>query len=334
MVFTAVGMSSTAKIEQLPPVNLASIRMSLGFVFPGQGSQFVGMLGDVAELHGSVRERFQEAGEAIGIDLWHLAQNGPGSELADTVVAQPALLTASVALWELWQRNGGARPHAMAGHSLGEYSALVCGGALAFVDAVKLVHQRGRLMREAVPSGQGAMAAILGLDDAVVESCCAEIRGVVSAANYNAPGQTVIAGEVPAVERAVTHCRDAGARRAVMLDVSGPFHCELMAPAGERFAPVLADVNIRLPDTAIVHNVDGEIAESVPALRQKLLRQLTAPVLWIHCVRGLSGLGVKRLVECGPGKVLSGLAKRIDRSWETLAIGTLDGLTAAVETAN
>lgn len=306
--------------------------MSFGFVFPGQGSQFVGMLGDVAQAHGSVGERFEEAGDAIGINLWHLAQNGDDSELAATAVAQPVLLTASYALWEVWQRNGGARPLAMAGHSLGEYSALVCGGAFAFADAVKLVHQRGRLMQEAVPRGQGAMAAILGLDDGAVEACCAEVRGVVSAANYNAPGQTVIAGEAAAVEQAVAHCKDAGARRAVLLDVSGPFHSELMAPAGERFAQALADVDMRLPDIHVVHNVDGQVAESAPAIRDKLLRQLTAPVLWIDCIRQLSGLGVKRLVECGPGKVLSGLAKRIDKSWETLAIGTLDGLTAALET--
>ncbi len=307
--------------------------MSFGFVFPGQGSQFVGMLRDLAGGHTSIEARFAEAGEAIGIDLWALAQNGQESELADTAVAQPALLTASFALWDIWQRVGGPRPGAMAGHSLGEYSALVCGGALAFVDAVKLVHRRGQLMREAVPRGRGAMAAILGLDDAAVAACCEQVDGVVSAANYNAPGQIVIAGETPAVERAVQRCREAGARRAVLLNVSGPFHCPLMAPAGEQFTQALAEVDMRLPDIAIPHNVDGEIAESVASLREKLLRQLTAPVRWTDCMRRLSGLGAKRLVECGPGKVLSGLAKRIDRSWDTHAIGTPEGLAAALEAA-
>lgn len=307
--------------------------MSLGFVFPGQGSQSVGMLGDIAEVHDSVRDRFLEAGEAIGVDLWSVVQNGPDSALAATEIAQPALLTASFALWEIWQRHSGARPEAMAGHSLGEYSALVCGGALTFVDGVTLVRRRGQLMQEAVPRGRGAMAAILGLDDAAVETCCAEVQGVVSAANYNAPGQTVIAGEAPAVEEAVAHCKAAGARRALLLDVSGPFHCELMGPATERFAEALAAAQLRLPAIDIVHNVDGQVAGSVRAIREKLLRQLTAPVRWIDCVGSLQRLGVRQLVECGPGKVLSGLAKRIDRGWEIEAIGSIDGLTKALETA-
>ena len=306
--------------------------MSRGFVFPGQGSQFVGMLSDVAAAHESVRRRFEQAGEAIGNDLWGIAQNGEASALAGTAVAQPALLTASFALWEIWQRSGGARPSAMAGHSLGEYSALVCGGALGFVDAVRLVHRRGQLMQEAVPRGQGAMAAILGLDASDVDDCCGAVEGVVSAANYNAPGQTVIAGAALAVEQAVAECKTAGARRAVLLDVSGPFHCELMAPAGERFAEALAEVKIRLPDIGIVHNVDARVAESVSAIREKLLGQLTTPVFWIDCVQRLQALGVDALVECGPGKVLSGLAKRIDRSLRTVAIGDWSGLTGALET--
>lgn len=306
--------------------------MSFGLVFPGQGSQFVGMLGDVAQAHASVRERFQEAGEAIAVDLWGIAQHGEDAELAGTATAQPALLTASFALWEIWRRGGGARPRAMAGHSLGEYSALVCGGALTFVEAVRLVHRRGQLMQAAVPRGQGAMAAILGLDDAAVEACCDAVAGVVSAANYNAPGQTVIAGAAHAVEQAVDRCRAAGARRAVLLEVSGPFHCKLMAPAGEQFAQALEAAEIRLPDIDVVHNVDAQVAGSAAAIRARLLRQLTAPVRWIDCVRGLEALGVKRFVECGPGKVLTGLAKRIDRSWQTAAIGSLVGLNAALET--
>ena len=305
--------------------------MSCGFVFPGQGSQFVGMLGDVAGAHESVRRRFAEAGDAIGIDLWEIAQSGEDTALAGTAVAQPALLTASFALWEIWQRNGGITPIAMAGHSLGEYSALVCGGALEFVDAVRLVHQRGRLMQEAVPRGQGAMAAILGLDAPEVEACCEQVEGVVSAANFNAPGQTVIAGEAQAVERAVHQCKASGARRAVLLDVSGPFHCELMAPAGQRFAEALEATAIRLPDIDVFHNVDGQVAGSVADIREKLLAQLTTPVFWINCVHGLKALGVDALVECGPGKVLAGLARRIDRSLPTAAIGDLDGLNAALE---
>lgn len=305
--------------------------MSFGFVFPGQGSQSVGMLADVAGAHPSVRRRFEEAGDGIGLDLWRIAQSGEDSELAGTAVAQPALLTAGFALWETWLHNGGPRPVAMAGHSLGEYSALVCGGALEFFDAVRLVHRRGLLMQEAVPRGQGAMAAILGLDARAVEACCEQAGGVVSAANYNAPGQTVVAGETPAVERAVDRCRAAGARRAVLLVVSGPFHCELMAPAGQRFAEALEETPIRLPEIDVVHNVDARVAGSASAIREKLLAQLTTPVFWVDCVRRLQTLGVDALVECGPGKVLTGLARRIDRSLGAQAIGDLDGLNAALE---
>ncbi len=308
--------------------------MSVGFVFPGQGSQSVGMLADVAQAHASVRKRFAEAGDAIGVDLWDIAQNGTESRLAGTAIAQPALLTASYALWEVWQRQGGARPRALAGHSLGEYSALVCAGALGFIEGVALVHRRGQLMQEAVPRGQGAMAAILGLDDTAVQACCAEVAGVVSAANYNAPGQTVIAGQAAAVQQAVAKCQASGARRAVLLEVSGPFHCALMQPAAERFAEALAAVNLRLPDIDVVHNVDGQVAGSVEAIREKLLSQITAPVRWIECVRELQGLGVTRLVECGPGRVLSGLAKRIERSLDCSAIDSLDRLTATLETTS
>ena len=306
--------------------------MNYSFVFPGQGSQVVGMLGDVARAHPSVRHRFAEAGETIGVDLWKIVQSGDDAALAATAIAQPALLTASFSLWELWCRHLEHRPLALAGHSLGEYSALVCGGALGFADGVRLVHRRGQLMQAAVPRGEGAMAAILGLEAEDVESCCAAVGGVVSAANYNAPGQTVIAGAAAAVERAVARCKSGGARRAVLLDVSGPFHCALMAPVGEHFAAALADVTIELPEIDVVHNVDAQIAESVPAIRDKLLQQLTSPVYWVDCVRKLQALGAEAVVECGPGKVLSGLAKRIDRSLRASAIGDLDGLTSALET--
>ena len=305
--------------------------MTFGFVFPGQGAQFVGMLGDVAAEHASVRHRFEEAGDAINVDLWGVVQNGDDAALSATAVAQPALLTASFSLWELWCRHSQQRPVAMAGHSLGEYSALVCGGGLAFVDAVRLVRRRGELMQAAVPRGEGAMAAILGMDAEDVEACCAAIDGVVAAANYNAPGQTVVAGATAAVDEAVAQCKSAGARRAVLLDVSGPFHCALMAPAGERFADALADVTIQLPEIDVVHNVDARVAATVAEIRAKLLRQLTTPVHWVDCVRRLRALGVEKLVECGPGKVLSGLARRIDRSLRTSAIGDLSGLSSALE---
>ena len=307
--------------------------MSLGFVFPGQGSQFVGMLSDAAAAHGSVRERFAEAGDAIGIDLWRIVSDGPDTELAATAVTQPALLTASVALWDVWLAEGGPQPALMAGHSLGEYSALTCAGALAFDDAVRLVRRRGELMQEAVPPGEGAMAAILSLDDEAIEAACAAADGLVSPANYNAPGQTVIAGTAQAVEQAVAGCRERGARKAVMLDVSGPFHCALMAPARERLAEALDGVPLSPPRIPVVHNVDAEIATTVEGIERRLLAQLSEPVRWIECVQRLAAGGVSHLVECGPGKVLSGLTRRIDRALTAGSLGTSDGFAAQLEAA-
>ena len=307
--------------------------MSIAFLFPGQGSQFPGMLAAAAQAHPSVQERFQEAGEAIGRDLWGLAGNGPEAELSSTEITQPALLAASFALWEIWRRQGGPPPLAMAGHSLGEYSALVCGGALSFVDGARLVHRRGRLMQEAVPRGDGGMAAILGLAAEQVAACCAEAQGKVSAANYNAPGQTVIAGAADAVHQAAQLCLQAGARRAVPLEVSGPFHCDLMAPAQERFAEALDAAAIRMPEIPVLHNVDAQAADSVAAIRAKLLRQLIEPVHWEQSVRRLASLGAARLIECGPGKVLSGLARRIDRSLPAAGIGEPEALARELEAA-
>lgn len=307
--------------------------MSLGFVFPGQGSQFVGMLSDVAAAHGSVRERFAEAGDAIGIDLWRIVTDGPDTELAATAVTQPALLTASVALWDVWLAEGGPQPALMAGHSLGEYSALTCAGALAFTDAVRLVRRRGELMQEAVPQGEGAMAAILSLDDEAIDAACAAADGLVSPANYNAPGQTVIAGTTQAVEQAVASCRERGARKAVMLDVSGPFHCALMAPAREQLAEALDGVPLSPPRIPVVHNVDAEIAATVEGIERRLLAQLSEPVRWIECVQRLAAGGVSHLVECGPGKVLSGLTRRIDRALTAGTLSTLDGLADQLEAA-
>ena len=302
--------------------------MSLGFVFPGQGAQFVGMLADLADRHAVVRERFDQAADAIGLDLWRIASQGPETELAATAVTQPALLTASVALWDVWRGNDGPAPALVAGHSLGEYSALVCAGALDFADAVRLVHRRGQLMQEAVPRGQGAMAAVLGLDEAQVEAACSGAQGLVSAANYNAPGQVVIAGEVGAVGQAVANCKASGARRAVMLEVSGPFHCALMAPAREQLAVALDAAGLKQPQIPLVRNVDAAIVATASEVRAGLLEQLAQPVRWTECVRRMAAEGVSRLVECGPGKVLTGLAKRIDRSLAAGGIGTLDGLAA------
>lgn len=302
--------------------------MSLGFVFPGQGAQFVGMLADLADRYALVRERFDQAAEAIGLDLWRIASQGPETELAATAVTQPALLTASVALWDVWRGNDGPAPALVAGHSLGEYSALVCAGALDFADAVRLVHRRGQLMQEAVPRGQGAMAAVLGLDEAQVEAACSGAQGLVSAANYNAPGQVVIAGEVGAVGQAVANCKASGARRAVMLEVSGPFHCALMAPAREQLAVALDAAGLKQPQIPLVRNVDAAIVATASEVRAGLLEQLAQPVRWTECVRRMAAEGVSRLVECGPGKVLTGLAKRIDRSLAAGSLGTLDGLAA------
>ena len=307
--------------------------MSLGFVFPGQGSQFVGMLADAAAAHRSVGERFAEAEDAIGVDLWRIVTEGPETELAATAVTQPVLLTASVALWDIWLAEGGPQPALMAGHSLGEYSALTCAGALAFADAVRLVRRRGELMQEAVPRGEGAMAAILGLDDAAIDAACAAADGLVAPANYNAPGQTVIAGTAQAVEQAVAGCRERGARKAVMLDVSGPFHCALMEPARERFAEALAGVRFSPPRIPVVHSVDAEFAATIEGIEQRLLAQLSEPVLWSACVERLAADGVDHLVECGPGKVLTGLARRIDRSLKAGTLSTLDDLAGQLEAA-
>jgi len=304
--------------------------MGLGFVFPGQGSQSVGMLGDLVERFPRVRETFMEAGDAIARPLWQIVAEGPETELVRTEITQPALLAASVAIWSIWRSAGGPAPVAVAGHSLGEYSALVCAGALDFADAVRLVHRRGQLMQAAVPQGEGAMAAILGLDDDQVEAACAEVDGVVSAANYNAPGQVVIAGTAAAVAAAVERCKARGARRATALPVSGPFHCALMRPAQAQFAADLAAVQLREPVIPVIQNVDAAVADSVAAMRDKLLAQISQPVLWTACVRSMVARGVDRVAECGPGRVLGGLVKRIDKDLDAHSLGSLDGFTAAL----
>ena len=289
------------------------------------------MLADIAAEHSSVQERYAEASDALSVPLWEIVSSGPEDRLGQTEITQPAILTASVALWDVWQAAGGQRPAAMAGHSLGEYSALVCAGAISFGDAVRLVHQRGRLMQSAVPEGQGLMAAIIGLDDDAVAAACAGVDGVVSAANINAPGQVVIAGETAAVEAAIDQLKEAGAKRALPLEVSVPSHCALMQPAAEQLGALLADIDLSQPQIPVHHNVDAEVSSSVDDIRARLVRQLSEPVQWTACVRSLAGLGIDRLVECGPGKVLSGLTRRIDKSVSMSAIGTADGLTSALE---
>ena len=304
---------------------------SLAFVFPGQGSQSLGMLADQAARHPLIGETFKEASEALGYDLWALTQQGPAEQLNQTDNTQPAILTASVALWRLWQAHGGATPAYVAGHSLGEYSALVAAESLGLADAVRLVQRRGQLMQEAVPAGQGGMAAILGLKDEDVISACAEAANgeVVSAVNFNSPGQVVIAGAKAAVDRAIEACKARGAKRAMALPVSVPSHCALMKPAAERFAEAIAGIAWQAPRIALVQNVTATVPASVSDLAQNLLAQLYMPVRWVESVALLAQQGASQLVECGPGKVLSGLNKRCADGIDTYTLDTPDAFAAA-----
>jgi [acyl-carrier-protein] S-malonyltransferase len=282
------------------------------FVFPGQGSQSLGMLAEQGAQQSLILETFAEASSALGYDLWALCQQGPAELLNQTDKTQPAILAASIALWRLWLAEGGAHPAFVAGHSLGEYSALVAAQSLGFADALKLVERRGQLMQEAVPAGQGAMAAILGLDDAQVLAACAEaaLGEVVSAVNFNAPGQVVIAGSSAAVERAIVTCKAHGAKRAMPLPVSVPSHCALMRPAAERFAQSIADVSWQAPQIPLVQNVSAAVVVDLDTLKRDLLAQLYNPVRWVESIQCLAANGVTDLLECGPGKVLGGLNKR------------------------
>lgn len=305
---------------------------SLAFVFPGQGSQHVGMLADLAESHSIITETFAQASEVLGYDLWSLVKDGPVEDLNQTDRTQPALLTAGVALWRLWQEQGGAMPSVVSGHSLGEYTALVCAGAIDFADGVKLVKLRGEYMQQAVPAGAGAMAAILGLADDLIEKACADVAQgqVVSPVNYNCPGQIVIAGEKDAVERAIENCKEAGAKRAIPLPVSVPSHCALMKPAAEKMAEALANIDIKMPNIKVVQNVTAAAPTSVEALKENLLAQLYSPVLWTKSVEGMVAEGVEKTIECGPGKVLSGLNKKINKPLSVASIGDVAGLEKAL----
>ena len=302
-------------------------------MFPGQGSQALGMFADLAEAYEVVGATFEEASDAVGDDLWALAQYGPEADLDRTENTQPVLLAASVAVYRCWQAAGGTEPAIAAGHSLGEYSALVAAGALTLADAARLVRSRGQAMQAAVPQGAGAMAAILGLDDDSVEQCCVEAAegDVVSAANYNAPGQVVIAGQAAAVDRAIAACKAAGAKRAMALSVSVPSHCALMKPAVETLAEALEALEITAPAFPVVHNVDAAVADGADGIRSRLVDQLHAPVRWTECVRAIKASGATRLGECGPGKVLAGMVKRIDRELTAQALGTVDGLRSALD---
>lgn len=304
----------------------------LAFVFPGQGSQSVGMLAELAQAYPGVKQTFQQASDALGYDLWQLVQQGPEAELNRTDRTQPAMLAAGVAVWRVWNGNGGGAPEILAGHSLGEYTALVCAEALDFSDAIRLVADRGRFMQEAVPQGQGAMAALLGLEDAQVIALCtqAEQGEVVAAVNFNAPGQVVIAGTAAAVERAVALAREAGAKRAITLPVSVPSHCALMKPAAENMKRVLAGIPLRKPVLPVLHNADVTPHAEPDRIRDALVRQLYSPVRWVETVRAMEARGVNSAIECGPGKVLAGLNKRIGRELVTLSIYDPDSLEEAL----
>ena len=300
-------------------------------VFPGQGSQAVGMLAELAEQFSIVEETFKQASEVLGYDLWSLVQHGPADELNKTWQTQPALLAASIAVYRVWQQQyPQLQPTLMAGHSLGEYSALVCAGAIDFQDAVKLVELRGKLMQQAVPEGTGAMYAIIGLDnDSIIKACQnAEQGEVVSAVNFNSPGQVVIAGAKAAVERAAVLCKEAGAKRALPLAVSVPSHCALMKPAADQLAVSLESIAVKSPSVAVINNVDVKTENDAQAIRHALVRQLYSPVRWTETVEKMATNGIEVLVEIGPNKVLNGLTKRIADNLQAVSVNDPASLSA------
>ncbi len=305
----------------------------LALVFPGQGSQSLGMLAELSELHPAVKATFQEASDGAGVDLWAMSQGGPEELLNRTEFTQPALLAAGVAVWRLWLSQDGAQPAVLAGHSLGEYTALVAAGALSLRDAAHLVRVRGQLMQAAAPAGTGAMAAVLGAEDALVEAVCVEASGaqVVVPANYNSPGQIVIGGDAAAVDKALALLQEKGVRKAVKLAVSVPSHTPLMREAANRLAETMAGLAWSQPALPVVQNVDAKVHDNIDAIRDALVRQLYLPVQWTGCVQALAARGVTRIGECGPGKVLAGLVKRIDKSLDARALGTPAEFAAAIE---
>lgn len=301
-------------------------------VFPGQGSQAPGMQSALAEKYREVRQTYADASEVLGFDLWELVQEGPAERLNETQVTQPAMLTAGFAAWRVWSRSGGSQPAYMAGHSLGEYTALVCAGSLSFQKALQLVRRRAQLMQAAVPAGQGAMAAILGLDDDAVVAVCrgAAQDEVVEAVNFNSPGQVVIAGHRTAVERATAQAKEAGAKRAVLLNVSVPSHCALMKPAAAELAKTLMETDFAEPTVPVISNVDVETYVTAEQIRAGLERQLYNPVRWTDTIRQIVADGATAIIECGPGKVLAGLTKRIDRSVDTISFDAPDAIDGSI----
>ncbi|MGK2960000.1 MAG: ACP S-malonyltransferase [Candidatus Malihini olakiniferum] len=310
--------------------------MQFAMVFPGQGSQRVGMLAKLAAQHPVVQETFAQASDVLSYNLWQLTAQGPAEELNKTWQTQPALLTASVAIWRVWQQQGGKQPALMAGHSLGEYSALVCAGALDFQEAVHLVKLRGKLMQKALPEGAGAMYAIIGLDnEAIAAACEASAQGqVVSPVNFNSPGQVVIAGNKEAVKRAGAACKAAGAKHVLPLPVSVPSHCALMKPVAEKLAEALKAITVTTPAIPVVNNVDARIKTDPDAIRTALAKQLYSSVRWTECVSYVAAQGVNTLFEVGPGKVLIGLAKRIVDTLSAAAVNDPASLSAALEQQN
>jgi len=310
------------------------MQQQLGFIFPGQGSQKVGMLADLAEAYGQIEETFSEASEVLGYDLWALCQNDPDEQLGLTHITQPAILTASIAIWRLWCSQGGARPALLAGHSLGEYSALVCSESLTFTDAVALVRKRGELMQTAVPVGTGAMAAIVGLSDSEVVSICENHSGakVVEPVNFNSLGQIVIAGHKEAVENAMQACKEKGAKRAIPLPVSAPFHSSLMRPAAAQFVEVLEAVAFSSPKIPVLQNYKLSLSKDNSCnIQDNLVNQIFSLVPWTSTIRFFNEKGVNTVVECGPGRVLCGLNKRISAGMEALPTESRAAFEAALE---
>ena len=307
---------------------------NLAFVFPGQGSQKIGMLAQLAAQSPIVETTFAEASAALGYDLWDMIQHGEQEQINLTERTQPMLLTSSVAIWRLWSDRNGPAPGQMAGHSLGEWSALVCAGAVDFVDAVKIVQSRGAFMQQAVPVGVGAMAAILGLEDQVIfDACGSALQGeVVDAVNFNAPGQVVIAGSAAAVDRAIDLCKKAGAKRAMALPVSAPFHTSLMKPAAEQLAELVSSTAFATPTIPVIHNVHAQTETDPERIKALMLEQIYKPVMWVDCITALKQGGASVFAECGPGRVLNGLTKRIDREITSFAMDDPASLDNALTT--
>ncbi len=304
-----------------------SAHKDLAFIFPGQGSQKIGMLAELAKKYPVIMKTYSEASDTLSYDLWGLSQNGTNEDIMLTERTQPLLLTASVALWRVWRQEGGPLPGLMAGHSLGEWSALVCSGVVEFKDAVRLVKNRGAYMQEAVPLGEGAMAAIIGLDDETIKSICSVScqDQEVAAVNFNSPGQVVIAGNLAAVNRAMASCKEAGAKRALSIPVSAPFHTSLMKPAAQKLSKDIDGINFSSPRVPIVHNVNAQTELDPQKIKNLIIEQISRPVLWVDCINFATQKGISNLVECGVGKVLGGLCKRINGS---LAVYSTEDITS------